>query len=69
MHNKAINADVKKLHRSSLAMQLFASGYDKRSPVLRTAVIICFASMRFLFWPNYAIHPNSNVSFAVNHED
>jgi hypothetical protein len=30
MANKAINADVKKLRRSLLALQLFASGYGWR---------------------------------------
>jgi hypothetical protein len=29
-HNNAINSDVKKLRRSFLATQLFASGYGKR---------------------------------------
>jgi hypothetical protein len=29
-HNKRINSDVKKLRRSFLAAQLFASGYAER---------------------------------------
>ena len=40
-HNNAINSDVKKLRRSFLPMQLFASGYGWRY-VLRAAHQILF---------------------------